>query len=362
MVVISKHVLKRSAKQLEKVAKRIFLRLLSFFVKCREDISVNDLRDISKIIVIRPNFRIGNAILSTAIIEPLQRRFPGASIDFVVTDKTTAIFDNLPINQLITIPRKVMRRPWLAIPILRSLRSQHYDLAVQFAPGSLSGVLISQLAGARYVAGQPIEHLDCYDIKVKDPIVHAYDAGAAFSNAFGVTDAGFPGLALSNNEIADAQSQLQTLGQRAHDNFVAVFVGGHADKVCPVSFWLELIKAINATGTRFVVFVGPEEKEMVPQLQKELQACPYGVLCPPQPIRLFMGMLAQARLMITPDSGPMHMATALGVPITVMVQTRKSLAFIPPGPSSQVVFDLDISAVTTALVRLNEFDDARKSA
>ncbi len=362
MVVISEHVLKRSAKKLEKVAKRICLRLLSIAAKSRDDNSGKELRDISKIIVIRPNFRIGNAILSTAIIGPLQKRFPGASIDFVVTDKTTAIFDNVPINQLITISRKEMRRPWLAIPLLRSLRSQHYDLAVQFAPGSLSGILISQLAGARYVAGQPVEHLDCYDIKVKDPIVNAYDAGPAFSDALGVTDAALPGLALSNNEIADAHDQLQTLGLRAHDNFVAVFVGGHADKVCPVSFWLELIIAINAAGTRFVVFVGPEEKEMIPQLQKALQACPYGVLCPAQPIRLFMGMLAQARLMITPDSGPMHMAAALGVPTTVMVQTRKSLAFIPPGQSSQVVFDLDISAVTAALVRLNEFDDARRIA
>ncbi len=362
MDVISEHVLKRSAKKLEKVAKRVFLRLLSLTTKSRNDISAAHLRDISKIIVIRPNFRIGNAILSTAIIDPLLKRFPGASIDFVVTDKTTAIFDNLPINQLITISRKEMRRPWLAIPLLRSLRSRQYDLAVQFAPGSLSGILISQLAGARYVAGQPVEHLDCYDIKVKDPIVNAYDAGPAFSDALGVTDAALPGLALSNNEMSDALSQLQTLGLRARDNFVAVFVGGHADKVCPVSFWLELINAINAMGTRFVVFVGPEEKEMIPQFQKALQACPYGVLCPPQPIRLFMGMLAQARLMITPDSGPMHMAAALGVPTTVLVQTRKSLAFIPPGPSSQVVFELDVSAVTAALVRLNEFDDARKSA
>ncbi|MGH8845259.1 MAG: glycosyltransferase family 9 protein, partial [Advenella sp.] len=283
-------------------------------------------------------------------------RFPEAEIDFLVTNKTAALFANLPVDHVIALTRSAILQPWRALAILRYLRTRRYDLAVQLAPSSLSGVLVSTLLGARYVMGKPKSDAAWYDIKVKDPIIQAYDAGTAFSRALGAVGPVSTQLIVSDQEQAVALSQLQALGLVVNGDsqvasFVAVFVGGHADKVCPLSFWLALIRELDHTGKRFVVFVGPEEKAMIPHLQQTLQALPLGTLCPPKSLRIFAAMLAQARVMVTPDSGPMHMAAALGIPVVVMVQAQKSMGFVPPGSGSQVVWGLNVSEALVAVDR-----------
>ena len=354
MLAAIKPTLKKAARQLEKSGRKVVFAALSAAAGRRQETSVTALQEVSRIIVIRPNFRIGNAILSTAIIAPLQERFPGATIDFLVTDKTASLFANLPIGYITTVSRSVMRQPWRALPIVRELRARRYDLAVQLAPSSLSGLVVSSLVGARYIMGKPKGSAAWYDITVKDPIVHAYDVGTAFSRTLGTIGPANTCLAISDEERARAFDQFQAMGLEADDNgnldaFVAVFVGGHADKVCPVSFWLALINDLNRAGKRFIVFVGPEEKAMIPRLQQALETLPLGSLCPPQPLRLFAAMLAQARVMVTPDSGPMHMAAALGVPVVMMLQAQKSMGFVPPCAGSRVVPYLNVSQVLVAV-------------
>lgn len=341
------------AKKLEQIAKKAVFAALGAACGTRKEISASALQNISRIIVVRPNYRIGNAILATAIIAPLRERFPDAQIDFLVTDKTAALFKNLPVNHVAAVSRSDIRTPWRTVSLLRRLRARRYDLAVQLAPSSLSGLVLASMLGARYVMGKPKDDADWYDIKVKGPIVNAYDAGPAFSTALGTAGAVGTQLALSNDEMTCAIDRLQALGLTADgahgvEPFVAVFVGGHADKVCPLSFWLALINDLNQARKRFVVFVGPEETAMIPHLQHAMQSLPQGTLCSPQPLRIFAAMLARARLMVTPDSGPMHMAAALKVPVVAMVRTRKSLAFVPPGATSHVVWDLNVPGTLAA--------------
>lgn len=354
LVAAPKIALKRIAKKTEKIVRKSIFSVLDSSSGGRQETPVTALRGVSRIIVVRPNYRIGNAILSTAVIAPLKERFPDAEIDFLVTNKTAALFANLPVDHVIALTRSAILQPWRAMAILLYLRTRRYDLAVQLAPSSLSGVLVSTLLGARYVMGKPKSDAAWYDIKVKDPIIQAYDAGTAFARALGAVGPVSTQLIVSDQEQAVALSQLQALGLSGDSQvapFVAVFVGGHADKVCPLLFWLALIRELDQAGKRFVVFVGPEEKAMIPHLQQALQALPLGTLCPPKSLRIFAAMLAQVRVMVTPDSGPMHMAAALGIPVVAMVQTQKSLAFIPPVASSQVVLDLNVSEALVAVDR-----------
>ena len=341
------------AKKLEQIAKKAAFAALGAACGSRREISAAALCDVSRIIVVRPNYRIGNAILATAVIEPLRARFPGAQIDFLLTDQTAVLFENLPVNEVAAVSRSAILRPWRTLSLLRRLRARHYDLAVQLAPSSLSGLVIASMLGARYVMGKPKGDADWYDVKVTDPIVNAYDVGPAFSTALGTAGTVSTQLALSGEEMRRALGQLQALGLSADSEekvepFIAVFVGGHADKVCPLSFWLALINDLNQAGQRFVVFVGPEEAAMIRDLQQALETLPHGTLCPPQPLRIFAGMLGRARLMITPDSGPMHMAAALKVPVVAMVRTRKSLAFVPPGATSHIVWDFNVPSFAVA--------------
>src|SRR5690606_13175985 len=142
-----------------------------------------------------------NAILSTAIIGPLRERFPDATIDILATNKTAVLFQNLPVNQVFAPSRSALILPWGAIAMLRRLRATRYDLVVQLASSSFSGLLISTLVGARYVMGKPKGDEPLYDIKVIGPSSHAYDICTAFSRALGMAAPAKTQYIASSDEI-----------------------------------------------------------------------------------------------------------------------------------------------------------------
>ncbi|WP_186332333.1 glycosyltransferase family 9 protein [Bordetella genomosp. 13] len=332
------------------------LRLLSRGGGTRDEQGVAALCDIQRIIVIRPNYRIGNAVLSTSIIDPLRTKYPGATIDFLATDKTAGLFRNLPVGKVAALSRSAISRPWRMVSLLRNLRAGRYDLAVQLEDGSLTGLLISRLVGARYVIGKPRGSACWYDVNIREDVDHAYDTASVFSRALGVACLPRPQLVFCPQEAAGARANLETLGLRMRDGrvepYVALFVGGHGDKVCPAEFWTALCRGLDQLQQRFVVFVGPEETRLVPALEHALASLPHGRLCPPRPLREFAAMLAQAGAVITPDSGPMHIAAAVQVPIIAMARSQRSKAFIPAYDDTRIVWNLDVAGAVQAVREL----------
>lgn len=55
------------------------------------------------------------------------------------------------------------------------------------------------------------------------------------------------------------------------------------------------------------------------------------------PLRQFMGVLKRCQLLICNDSGPMHIATALGVPVVAIFGPTEPAWFGPLGPNNRVV-------------------------
>ncbi|ARP94990.1 hypothetical protein CAL15_11745 [Bordetella genomosp. 13] len=340
---------KKAARHVERAAKRKALEVLVHAFRGQQaDAVAQTLHDVSRILVIRPNYRIGNAVISTAAIAPLQQRFPGATIDYLATDKTAAVFKGLPLGHVHALSRSTLRRPWRAFGLLRRLRASRYDLAVQIEDGSLTGLLISRLVGARSTMGKPRGEACWYDVNLREPFQHAYDAAGVLARALGADSPPRPQIALSADEQARAARRIDALAA-SDEPVVALFVGGHADKVCPFPFWMELARGLNSERRKFMVFIGPEEMKLAPQFEAAMRSLPYGAVCHSLSLRDFAATLAQASVLVTPDSGPMHLAAALRTPIVAMVRTERSLAFIPPCEHTRTVWGLDVGGVLRAI-------------
>ena len=54
-------------------------------------------------------------------------------------------------------------------------------------------------------------------------------------------------------------------------------------------------------------------------------------------LRQLMGLLAECQLIVTNDSGPMHLAAALGVPLVAIFGSTNERATGPLGPRARVV-------------------------
>jgi heptosyltransferase III len=127
--------------------------------------------------------------------------------------------------------------------------------------------------------------------------------------------------------------------------FVALFVGGHLDKRFPLEDWLAVIDELVRRGCPLLVFVGPEERRM----QSHFEGHAPGAVIPPGPLRLFAALLDRAAVVVTPDSGALHLSVALGRPTIAVLQRERSLRFRPRGATDVVLMRPQAADVLAAL-------------
>lgn len=106
---------------------------------------------IQRILVCRPNHRLGNTVLLTALLVEIERRFPGAEVDLLSAGPAAAtLFRGFDIvGDCTTLDRRAARRPLATLRALRKLRARRYDLVIDAAAGSSSGRVAGALANAR---------------------------------------------------------------------------------------------------------------------------------------------------------------------------------------------------------------------
>ncbi|KAB2837031.1 MAG: glycosyltransferase family 9 protein [Candidatus Brocadia sp.] len=109
---------------------------------------------IKKILLVRANFRIGNAILATPSIFIFRENFPHAVIDFVGYPVSVVLYKHLPVNHHYSITRSFPGILWAYFSLLYKLRSMKYDLAVDVSCSqSMVSSFIVGFSGARFRAG-----------------------------------------------------------------------------------------------------------------------------------------------------------------------------------------------------------------
>ncbi|REC95157.1 glycosyltransferase family 9 protein [Kushneria indalinina] len=356
--------LKTTAQKVEKIARRGVTFLITKYLRKNRAVEVESLHGPLKILLVRPNYRIGNALIMSPIIETFRQRFPDAQIDLLTTDNTRTLFRHQGVDHVLTLSRDAIVRPWRFPAMLRRLRREQYDLAVQAGPSSLTGLIFVRCIKSRYTMGKGKRDQRWFDIEVSGDQRHAYDMPQMFARALDTSCRDRPLMLLSSGERSIGRGELEELGIDFDDAgraapFVALFVGGHLDKRLPLSFWQESIDALESAGQRYVVFVGPEELRHAPALEQQMADSRYGALCRPRPLRIFAAMLHHARHLISPDSGPLHIGAALDVPVMALVQKRKSLKFAPRGPLDIVLWQPDAGRLLEAVTRPEQFQGRR---
>lgn len=107
---------------------------------------------IKRVLISRPNHRLGNLLLITPLVQEVSRTFPQCKIDlFVKGNLAPIVFENYQeIGQIIKLPKNHFKelseylKGWILI------KKSHYDLAINVDKNSSSGRLSVQLANATY--------------------------------------------------------------------------------------------------------------------------------------------------------------------------------------------------------------------
>lgn len=326
--------MRRLGRCLEKNAKRWIYRVVARGSRPAQPATSEALHGVRRVLLIRPNFRIGNAVIGARLIQAFAEGRPDIEIDYLGTDTTRTLFDGMPLSRYHALSRSILVRPWRLAQFLVRLRRRKYDLAIQAGENSLTSWLLMQTCGARQRLGQRGRLESSYDWVSHVSPSHAHQRASSLAASLGLVCAARPWLVVSEQERRAAAVKL--IGPSGRQASIGIFVGGHLDKRLPLEFWQDLLRELEQRKEPYLVLLGPEEAAMRTPL--ESASGEFGRVLPQIPLRDFLGVLANLSCLITPDTGPMHMAAALEVPVLALLQVEKSRKFSPRGPSDSILF------------------------
>jgi lipopolysaccharide heptosyltransferase I len=279
-----------------------------------------------KILVIRLS-SLGDILHALPAFQSLRRSFPDARIDWLVEERTKFILSAVPgLNRIISIdtvaPRRkpLSRSSWASIAdATRALRRIRYDLSIDFQ-GLIKTGLLGFLSGARTRLGfghdlvweRPAHWFYNKTVEQAGEATHIVALNQLLANAVGAGPAG----GAIDLKVPEAMSLAVAarLEQQHLGNFAIINPGGG----WPTKRWslarygaLAERLAIQL-GMQVVVTTGPGEESLYQGLSAN---CTVVLHHFPIPFLELIPLMGHARLFISGDTGPFHLACALGVPV-----------------------------------------------
>jgi heptosyltransferase-1 len=259
---------------------------------------------------------LGDIVHAVPAAAALRRAYPGARIDWLVDARHREILDLVPVIDRVVTLEKPSLSGWLSAA--QQLRTVRYDVALDFQ-GLMKSAILARASGAKRVLGFSIWHLrekgaapfysESMDASRDQPQVLVDDMRLV--EALGVRDAliEFPFRAL---ESAARDAMLAEAGGAG----IALLNPGAA---WPNKRWFsdrfgELAAFVREVrGLVPFVLWGPGEEP----LARAVIEASHGAakLAPPTRLADLVEICRSAALMVSGDTGPLHIATAVGTPV-----------------------------------------------
>ena len=257
---------------------------------------------------------LGDIVHALPASAALRDAFPTAEIDWLVEPKWRRILEgNRDLNEIIPLNRGDLGAVRKTV---KSLRSREYSCAIDFQ-GLYKSALIPFFAriprriGFRESYAREGLASTFYTERVNPAGAHKVDHNLTLARAAGASlgSARFS-LAITPEDRAIASRELAS--RNVSDYYVLNPGGGWKSKCWPAERYGGLGARLNrAYGWRGVVTYGPGEDGMAEQVVTASGGCSVAI---PLPLGPLMATLEGAKFVVSADTGPLHVASALGAP------------------------------------------------
>jgi heptosyltransferase-2 len=272
-------------------------------------------------ICLRATNWIGDAVMTTPAMGALRSSFPAAEIVVVANPLVAELFRYHPYcDRVLVYDKKGTHRGLKGLlRFCGMLRREHFDLAV-LLQNAVEASVMALLAGVPRRAGYGTDGRALL-------LTHSVQVGAAERRLhhtryyLGMLEAldirggdGALRLACTDSELAWARELLGE-GMPLVINPGAAY--GSAKRWYPERFAEVGNRLAAEFGARIVLTGGPDETEIGRDIAAAMDVAPLNLIGKTS-VRQMMAVLSLCRLVVTNDSGPMHVAAAFGVPIVAV--------------------------------------------
>ena len=279
------------------------------------------LKSESKILIIKLG-SLGDIIHTLPLVNALRDDLPHVRVDWVVEGKFSSLLDGHPaVDEVIVFDRvkSKIRTFRSLVKVIRKLRSRHYDVLMDLQ-GNLKGSAIVFLSGCSCRMGfrrgsSRIETASTFftNRKIVEDGAHIIERNLSFAEALGVewVDVSFR-IPVSVSDRDQVESFLRS--ENVHEKRLAIIHPGvtWVSKKWPLKKYASLADEIAGRfpGAAVVVSTGPGEEALGTELKETCRA--EIVLAGNMSLPQLTALLDRCEVFISSDTGPLHLAAALG--------------------------------------------------
>jgi len=311
---------------------------------------------ISRLLIVRLG-AMGDIIHTLPAATALRQAFPEATIGWVIEERWAELLCTLseprsgtrsPRRPLLDRIHTVNTNSWRKSPFsiqtweqiaasLSELCAPRYEAAVDFQ-GAVRSAVVSRWSGAPVIYGvaQPRENVASmfYTRQVIANGSHVVEQNLSLAEAVARQPLQMPEIEFPHDEAVEKQiaDRLGVVG-----DFVLLNPGaGWVAKQWPAQRYGQVAKRLAQDGMKSLINFGPGEVPLVQAVEDASEGAAQRIACS---LTELIALMRRARLFIGGDTGPMHLAAALGIPVVAIFGPTDPARNGPFGTRSIVLRD-----------------------
>jgi len=299
--------------------------------------------------------QLGDVVLSLPALAAIRKRFPKARITVAVGKPGADVVAlSGSADETFVVDRIGLRDGFMPVSVFRvfkivkDVRQKRFDFVIDLHSLSETN-LLGFFSGAphRLFSRRPGRSLDYLaNFKPSPPIEtdhrkrHLIDRYLDVLQPLEVENADrLPKLKVRLSDSVEVERQLVKAKADAGAPLVGLFPGaGHPSRRWPLAQFASLADfLIRNDQLKVLVFVGPEERPFIKDIRQQF---PSSVVILDQ-LSIPQLAAAQARLaaFVSNDTGPMHLASAVGTPVVLLLDKRAPESYLPQGERHKVIYN-----------------------
>lgn len=300
---------------------------------------------------------IGDVIHTLPALNAVRNYYPDANITWLVEeDAAPLVQGHKALNRVIVSKRKRWLKALRSLSLLSTIKEVHgfikvlrdtrYDMILDFQALLKSGILIALARGQRKIGfGKGLEHMEHSYIFLNERIpavdmeIHALTRGMMLLNAIGIpTNEVEYKLPVSNDDCEKVDALMKRHGLIGVKFLIAINpVAKWESKLWPKKRFARLADMIIGKYDARIVFTGgSEDHHIIQDIMSAMKGRALN-LAGHTTLKMLAALYEKTSLVISTDTGPMHLAAAMGTPVVAIFGPTAPWRTGPYGSGHKIV-------------------------